>query len=239
MDKTPFENEDTSPIEPDLGTEHSIVIKEKMINVFSLPQKKQLSGSPKDENNPLPEEKPIDEEWLLLSRDWQTQPYAKTDIRKLVKQTKNRTLKAKLLFAINVFFTLAIVGTFFIAMYQGDWDMPTLIYLGFGSIGSIIFVYYELKIRLSVWSHLCDSPDKAIANAIAGVESSINYLKLTKLSFYILLPVVNYYLYVMSKTSGTPLWISLSMINFIMLISWLITHWFHNKRLQERSKLHS
>ena len=114
MDKTPFENEDTSPIEPDLGTEHSLVIKEKMINVFSLPQKKQLSGSSKDENNPLPEEKPIDEEWLLLSRDWQTQPYAKTDIRKLVKQTKNRTLKAKLLFAINVFFTLAIVGTFFI-----------------------------------------------------------------------------------------------------------------------------
>ena len=184
-------------------------------------------------------EQQLDKDWLHITQDWQNQPFEKTDIRKLVKQTKNRTLKAKLLFAINVFCTLAIVSTFFIALYQGDWDMPTLAYLGLGSIGSIIFIYYELKIRLSVWSHLCDSPDKAIANAIAGVESSINYLKLTKLSFYILLPVVNYYLYVMSKISGTPLWISLSMINFIMLISWLITHWFHKKRLQERSKLHS
>ena len=184
-------------------------------------------------------EQQLDEDWLNLSQDWQTQPYAKTDISKLVKQTKNRTLKAKLLLAINVFFTLAVVSTLFIALYQGDWDMPTLAYLGFGSIGSIIFVYYEFKIRLSVWSHLCDSPDKAIANAIAGAESSINYLKLTKLSFYILLPVVNYYLYVMSQTSDTPVWVPLSMINFIILISWLITHWFHKKRLRERSQLYT
>jgi len=182
-------------------------------------------------------EQQLDKDWLHITQDWQNQPFEKTDIRKLVKQTKNRTLKAKLLLAINVFCTLAIVSTFFIALYQGDWDMPTLAYLGFGSIGSIIFIYYELKIRLSVWSHLCDSPDKAIANAIAGVESSINYLKLTKFSFYILLPVVNYYLYVMSQTSDISLWVTLSMINFIILILWLITHWFHKRRLQELAKL--
>ncbi len=184
-------------------------------------------------------EQQLDEDWLNLSQDWQNQPFEKTDISKLVKKTKNRTLKAKLLLAINILFTLAVIGTLFIALYQGDWDKPTLAYLGFGSIGSIIFVYYEIKIRLSFWSHLCDSPDKAIANAIAGVESSINYLKLTKLSCYVFLPVVNYYLYVMSQTSDTPTWLPLLMTNSILLISWLISHWFHKKRLQERSQLYT
>jgi hypothetical protein len=185
-------------------------------------------------------EQQLDEDWLNLSQDWQNQPFEKTDIIKLVKKTKNRTLKAKLLLAINVFATLALVAIFFIALYQGDWDKPTLFYLGFGSIGSIIFVYYELKIRMSVWSHLCDSPDKAVVNAIAGLESSISYLKLTKLSVYVFLPVANYYLYVMSQQgTGKNLWLGLLILNLMLVSLWLVTHWFHKQRLRERSHLYA
>ena len=36
----------------------------------------------------------LDEQWLSLSQDWQSQPYEKTDIQALLKQTKKRTLLA-------------------------------------------------------------------------------------------------------------------------------------------------
>ena len=126
-----------------------------------------------------------------------------------------------------------------VGLYQGDWGNATIAYLSFGCIGSLVFVYYEIKIRLRIWQQSCDSPDKAIAHAISGIESSIKYIKLTKLSFWLLLPVINWYLYVMFEESEKSPWPPFLIMNSFVVIGWFITHWFHLKRKKELSHLTS
>ena len=231
MDKSILDNEDTSSVEPNkLDAEHSIIVKTKSIDVLSLPQKNT------EPEHPPSDEQPLDEQWLALSQDWQSQPYEKTDIQALLKQTKKRTLLAKSLLAIDVIATVALIIALLIGLYQGDWGTATIAYLTFGSIGSVIFVYYEIKIRLRIWQHCCDSPDKAVANAVSGIESSIKYIKLIKLSCWFLLPAVNWYIYAMMAESETSPWPPFIFINIFILTMWLITHWFHKKRDKELSQ---
>ena len=179
----------------------------------------------------------LDEQWLTLSQDWQSQPYEKTDIQALLKQTKKRTLLAKSLLAIDVIATVGLIMVLLVGLYQGDWGKATIAYLAFGAITSIVFVYYEIKIRLRIWQHSCDSPDKAVANAIAGLESSIKYIKLIKLSCWLLLPAVNWYVYAMIEELEKSPWPSFFAVNIVMVILWLISHWFHKKRTKELSQL--
>ncbi|PKI13935.1 hypothetical protein [Colwellia sp. 12G3] len=239
MDKIPGQNENTVPVvEPNkLETEHGVVVKTKSIDVHSLPQKKRLLESEKDSKSPPLDKQPLDESWLLLSQDWQSQPYEKTDIPALLKQTKKRTLLAKSLLVIDVIATLGLIIALLVVLYQGGWGTATIAYLAFGSIMSVAFVYYEIKIRLRIWQQSCDSPDKAVANAIAGVKSSISYIKLIKLSCWLLLPVVNWYVYVMIEESEKSPWPPFFAINTFIIIMWLITHWFHKKRARELSQL--
>ena len=181
----------------------------------------------------------LDEQWLALSQDWQSQPYEKTDIQALLKQTKKRTLLAKSLLAIDVIATIGILIALLVGLYQGDWGTATIAYLAFGGITSVVFVYYEIKIRLRIWQHSCDSPDKAVANAIAGVESSIKYIKLLKLSWWLLLPAANWYVYAMIEESKKSPWPPFFVINTFILTLWLITHGFHKKRAEELKQLNS
>jgi hypothetical protein len=179
----------------------------------------------------------LDEQWLSLSQDWQSQPYEKTDIQALLKQTKKRTLLAKSLLVIDVIATVGLIIALLVGLYQGDWGTATIAYLAFGAITSVVFVYYEIKIRIRIWQHSCDSPDKAVANAIAGVESSIKYIKLIKLSFGLLLPAVNWYIYAMiGETEKSP-WPPFFVINMVIVSLWLISHWFHQKRTKELIQL--
>ncbi len=179
----------------------------------------------------------LDEQWLSLSQDWQSQPYEKTDIQTLLKQTKKRTLLAKSLLLIDAIATLGLIIALLVGLYQGDWGTATIAYLAFGAITSVVFVYYEIKIRLRIWQHSCDSPDKAVANAIAGVESSIKYIKLIKLSCWLLLPAVNWYIYAMiGETEQSP-WQPFFVINMVIVSLWLVSHWFHKKRTKELSQL--
>lgn len=179
----------------------------------------------------------LDEQWLSLSQDWQSQPYEKTDIQALLKQTKKRTLLAKSLLVVDVIATLGLIIALLVGLYQGDWGTATIIYLAFGAITSVVFVYYEIKIRLRIWQHSCDSPDKAIVNAIAGVESSIKYIKLIKLSCWLLLPAVNWYIYAMiGETEKSP-WPPFFVINMVIVSLWLISQWFHQKRTKELIQL--
>ncbi len=179
----------------------------------------------------------LDEQWLSLSQDWQSQPYEKTDIQALLKQTKKRTLLAKSLLLIDAIATLGLIIALLVGLYQGDWGTATIAYLAFGAITSVVFVYYEIKIRLRIWKHSCDSPDKAVANAIAGVESSIKYIKLIKLSCWLLLPAVNWYIYAMiGETEQSP-WQPFFVINMVIVSLWLVSHWFHKKRTKELSQL--
>ena len=179
----------------------------------------------------------LDEQWLSLSQDWQSQPYEKTDIQALLKQTKKRTLLAKSLLVVDVIATLGLIIALLVGLYQGDWGTATIIYLAFGAITSVVFVYYEIKIRLRIWQHSCDSPDKAIVNAIAGVESSIKYIKLIKLSCWLLLPAVNWYIYVMIGETEKSTWLPFFVINMVIVSLWLISHWFHQKRTKELIQL--
>jgi hypothetical protein len=205
MDKTPFESEESSSVEPNkLETGDTLNVKTNNIDRSSLAD--EVFSAVLDKKNPSHDELSLDENWLRLSQDWQEQPFEKTDIKKLLKQTKKRTLQAKFLLSLNVLATIAIVIMLIVALYQGDWSRASIIYLSFGSVASIIFVYYEIKIRLHAWQQSCDSPDKAITNAIAGVESSIKYIRLTKLSFWLFLPFVNWYIYATITESEKSPW---------------------------------
>ncbi|KGJ94930.1 hypothetical protein [Colwellia psychrerythraea] len=233
MDKSVLENEDTSSVEPHkLETEHSIIVKTKQIDLASLAPK---NSSPE----PDKEYPPLDDNWLALSQDWQSQPYEKADVQALLKLTKKRTLLAKSLLAIDILATVGLIIALIVGLYLGDWGIATIAYLAFASLGSIIFVYYEIKIRLRIWQQCCDSPDKAVANAIAGVESSIKYIKLIKLSCWLLLPAANWYIYVMLKESEKSPWPPFIVMNSFVIVMWVITHWFHKKRHKELAKFAS
>jgi len=238
MDKSPFQNEEISPQESNQHeSNNEVVIDTHPIDVVSIPQKKSGLDEETDKNSPVKEEQPLDEDWLLLSQDWQAQPFEKTDIQALLKQTKKRTLLAKSLLALDVVATLGIFIALLVGLYQGDWGTATISYLAFGFITSVIFVYYEIKIRLRIWQHSCDSPDKAVSNAIAGVESSIKYTKLIKLSCWVLLPVANWYVYVMIQESEKSPWPPFFVMNSFIIVMWLITHWFYLKREKELHQL--
>jgi len=179
----------------------------------------------------------LDEQWLSLSQDWQTQPFEKTDIQVLLKQTKRRTLWAKLLLAFDIVATLAVIIAFMIGMYQGDWNNATITYLGVCGLLSAVFVYYEIQIRQQTWQHSCDSPDKAIQNAIAGCKSSIKYVLLIKYSTWLVFPVVNGYLFVMVSESDKSPWPAFIIVNFFVIAMWSISHFFHLKRNKELKQL--
>ena len=196
-----------------------------------------MDKSPFENEESSSDEQSLDENWLLLSQDWQTQPYERTDVEALLKQTKKRTLLAKSLLALDIAATLALIVALLIGLYQGDWGTATIAYLTFGCIGSLVFVYYEIKIRLRIWQHCCDSPDKALANAISGIESSIRYIKLIKLSCYFLLPAANWYVYAMQEVADKFTWLPFFAMNGFIIVMWALTHWFHLKRNKELSQL--
>lgn len=238
MDKTPFQNEEASPEDTQkVAIDNAVTVKTKSIDVLTLPKKAGVSASEANTKQSSPEEQPLDDDWLLLSQDWQAQPYEKTDIDALLKQTKKRTLLAKSLLGIDIVATIGLFIALFVGLYIGDWGTATIAYLSFGSIGSLVFVYYEIKIRLQIWQHCCDSPDKAVANAISGIESSIRYIKLTKLSCWFLLPAANWYIYAMLEESEKSPWPPFFVMNSFIIVMWSITHWFHLKRKKELKQL--
>jgi hypothetical protein len=179
----------------------------------------------------------LDDTWTELSQDWQAQPTAKTDINALVKRTRKRTRQAKFVFALDIILALAIILFFFYGVYDGQWGEPTNIYAGLGGLAAGVFVYLETKIRVATWSHLCDSPEKAIDNAIAGSESALKYLLFSKISLLPLLPLLNWYIYAMSQTSDKTVWFAYLMANSLMLVIYLVVEFLHRKRKKEYCQL--
>lgn len=179
----------------------------------------------------------FDDAWTELTKDWQAQPTPNTDINALVKRTKRRTQGAKFCFCLNIIVTLGLVLAFLYGVYDGQWGEIINIYLGFGSALSIIFVYFETKIRIATWSQLTDSPEKAIENAMAICESSIKYLLISKVSIFPILPLLNWFLYSIGQTrEGSALWAYL-VANGIMLVMYIILDFLYRKRKQEYQHL--
>ncbi len=179
----------------------------------------------------------LDEQWLTLTKDWQAQPFEKTDIQALLKQTKRRTLWAKSLLTLDVVATIGMLIAFCIGLYQGDWKNATLVYIGVGGLLSAVFVYYEVKIRQQTWQHSCDSPDKAITNAIAGCKSSIKYVLLIKYSTWLVVPLVNVYIFAMVSESEKSPWPPFITVNLFVTAMWGVSHLFHLKRKKELKQL--
>ncbi|XQW84381.1 hypothetical protein ACOYR1_14750 [Thalassotalea piscium] len=179
----------------------------------------------------------LDKQWAELAEDWQNQPYQKTDINKLIKQTRRRVFTAKCCVALDIIGTIVIVIAFFIMLFSEDEELATLYYLGFGGIASIAFCIHTVRFRIQGWRQLSDTPDKAIVNAIANCQSSIKYAQVCKFSCYGLLPAVNWYLYEIAHTHDKALWPSLVFINVFVAALWGVSHYFLRKRQNELKQL--
>lgn len=138
--------EDNSPLhekyKPAIQSDSQI---EKVLDISTLPEK--------CEDTSL-ETSILDEEWDNLTQDWQSQPVEKTDINALVKQTRNRTLWAKSIYVLNIIATLSLLVSFGYGVFKDEFGTPWNTYFGVGGLLSCIFVYYETKIRLAVWSKI-------------------------------------------------------------------------------------
>ncbi|GHE94922.1 hypothetical protein [Thalassotalea profundi] len=178
-------------------------------------------------------------QWAELTKDWQSQTYPKTDIKQLIKQTKRRVKAAKYWLAVDIIGTMAIIIGFFIALFFYENDKATLYYLGFGSIVTSIFCIHTVNFRIRGWRQLSDSPDQAIHNAIKNAESSKRYLNLCKISCYILLPAVNWYLFEVSTLAEKPILPPLLFINVFVAGMWGASHYYLVKRKKEIKQLKS
>jgi hypothetical protein len=179
----------------------------------------------------------LDEQWAEMTQDWQSQPTVKTDIAKLLKQTKQRTFWAKLSLALDIIATLGILAVAIYMWLSGSKDKITIIYLGISGALSVIFVYYVIKIRLSAWKVNCGSPDKAIKHAIEAGQSSLSYIKLLKLSCFIIWPFANWYVFAGAQQTDRSPAMGLLIVNAMLVTVWFITHKFHQKRVNELNRL--
>lgn len=179
----------------------------------------------------------IDQQWAALSQDWQAQPVAKTDIQALLKQTKRRTWWAKTCFSLNVLATIGLFVAFIVGVMNDEFGTHFNTYLGFGGLFSLIFVYYESKIRANAWRQISDSPDKAIENAITGCQSSMKYMSLTKWSCLPFGALANWLVYSVSQTENKSILGAFIFINAFITVMFLITEWLHRKRKKEYQQL--
>jgi hypothetical protein len=179
----------------------------------------------------------LDEEWLSLTKDWQEQPFEKTDMSALVKKTKRRTYWAKSILVLDVLSTIFVFALFIYGCFVEQWSNSVQLFLLFFGIGSTVYVYYEVKYRLHAWQQNCGSPEKAVEHAIAGCESSIKFSKLVKLFSWLMFPSLNGFLYLMMIDSEKSLWPPIIITNILLVATVVITHIIENKRIAELALL--
>jgi hypothetical protein len=202
---------------------------ETSLDVTSLPAA--------DDSEDQGETSVLDEQWAVITQDWQTQPVQETDVVALLKQTKRRMLWAKVFLTLNVIAVVGIFIYFIIGLSQGDLGTPMNTYLGMSGLVMTIFVYYEIKIRLQTWRQCCDSPDKAIDNAIAACQSSIKYMILNKLACIPFTIMGNWFVVVMAFENDKPIWTGLIFVNVILITIYIVSDKFHKKRKEEYQRL--
>lgn len=224
-------NDENSPLnEKSKVTLQTKTQAESALDVTSLPKR----GDPE----PL-ETSVVDEQWAEMTQDWQTQPFIKTDMTALVKQTKRNVYYAKSLLAFDVIGTMLLLLAVAYGYFVKQWESATLIYLGIAGLLSVFFVYYEIKIRLTSWRLFEINPDNVVENAIANGKASIQYLKLLKLSCYVFIPLMNWYIVEIVTLKEKPLLWPLLLSNSLILVMFLITHYFHVKKNKEIHQLES
>jgi len=222
-------NEENTPVnEKKVSSTILSESKNKAIDTTSLLKKEQ----PSKDDEPI-----VDEQWAALTQDWQAQPVQKTDVVALLKQTKRRMLWAKVFLGLNIFFTVVVLIAFVVGLYSGEYGTPVNTFLAVSGVGSAVFVYYEIKIRLKTWQQCSDSPDKAIDNAIAVCQSSINYMILNKLSCIPFAVMGNWIVPIMALENDKPMWKGLLFVNFFLIVVYVVADKIHKKRKKEYNRL--
>ncbi|PAJ74447.1 hypothetical protein CJF42_10610 [Pseudoalteromonas sp. NBT06-2] len=190
-------------------------------------------------NEPVINEPVIDEQWLSLTQDWQSQPYEKTDIKALLKQTKRRILQAKALLLFDTVSTLAIFVAILYGYFFTGWGKTLLIFLGISGLMSIGYVYLAAKIRFASWKVFNENPNNIIQIALEGCQSSIKFIKLVKFTFIFSTPLVNWFVFEMAAQRDKSVWLSFLIANSALLLAYGVTHFYHKKRQAELKQLTS
>lgn len=178
-----------------------------------------------------------DKQWESLVSDWQSQPYAHIDLDALLARSKRRTFVAKLFLFMNVIATVGLYASFFLGLYEGDWEMPLMVYIAFGAVLSTVYVYYEFTIRNATWKLAESGPEQALIRAISGVEGAIKYCKLMKYSSIALLPAANWFIYEMGKSSDKEQWVVYAWGNGVVLMMYALAEYYQRKRQHEKNQL--
>ncbi|MEW6981554.1 hypothetical protein AAD001_02760 [Colwelliaceae bacterium 6471] len=181
----------------------------------------------------------LDNEWLTLAEDWQSQPYDKVDVNKLLKQTQRRTLWAKMLLFIDVLSTLFIIVFFIYGLYKGEWKTATLFYLGSASIAFVFYTAYAVKVRVKSWRLMAGDPNKIVESALIGCRSSLQYIKLIKWTSIPLFIWLNSYLYIIEPEVEKSVWPALIMSNGIIIVMTIVCHFMQRQRERELKQLES
>lgn len=165
----------------------------------------------------MSEKSPLDESWDSLVDDWQSQPYEKVDMTELIRQLKKRTFWAKLCLGFDVAGTLFLFFAWYWIAVNEPEDRATFIYVGIGAIGSVFYTFYAFKIRLESWRLSASSPSEYFDKYISGIKGAIRYAKLLKYTSFSMFPMVNWYVWEMSKSREKSFWLAYLLVNLVVV----------------------
>jgi hypothetical protein len=185
----------------------------------------------------MTDKSPIDEQWDDLVSDWQTQPYEKVDIEKLIIQLRKRTLWAKILLGIDVLATIFLFSAcYWHATYEPE-DVATIIYLGVGAVGSFFYTGLLFRIRLQTWKMDASDPKQYFDKTVNGINGALKLAKLLKYTCYFMVPMINWYLWEVSKTSEKNMLVGYIIANVFIFIMYVASHIYQRRREKELIRL--
>ncbi len=185
----------------------------------------------------MTDKSPLDEQWDDLVSDWQTQPYEKVDIDKLVKQLSKRTLWAKILLGLDMLATIFLFSACYWQATNEPEDVATIIYLGIGALGSLVYTVLLLRIRLQTWKMDASDPKQYFDKTISGIKGALKFAKLLQYTCYFMVPIINWYLWEVSKSTEKPLLIGYILANALILVMYVASHIYQRRRKKELSLL--
>jgi len=181
----------------------------------------------------MTEKSPLDEQWDDLMEDWQSQPYEKVDIDKLVKQMKKRTFFAKAVLFLDVIATISLFSALYYVLTEEPDDVATAIYVGIGAVGSLIYTIIEFNIRIKTWRLDASDPKQAFEKNISGLKGAIQYANLWIYSCYIMFPMVNWYIWELGKTTEKSVLPAYLFANGLVAIMIIGAYLYKAKRVKE------
>lgn len=185
----------------------------------------------------MTDKSPLDDQWDDLVNDWQSQPYEKIDIDKLIKKLRRRTIIAKAMLVMDVIATLVLFyGSYWMMKHEPD-DLPTIIYLSVGAIGSLIYTAILFKIRIQTWQLDASDPKQYFEKNISGVKGALKIAKLLKYCCYIMTPLINWYLWEVTQSSDKSLVMGFVFANAVIVLMYVGSHIYQRRREVELQNL--